>query len=97
MKNLSIARDTVDVYPTDSTLFSLWLLSGVAVLNGFSENGTFCGSSCTRIRENAEMLESLLKSFTSSEPSEQHLRTSLLVVNSPLINWYYCPLRLHSE
>lgn len=88
MKQSGISRDTTAVYSNDSTLFSLWLLHGVAVLNGFSENGIFHGSSGLRVRENANLLESLLKAFVLAEPNEQHLRVSLLIVNSLLTNWW---------
>lgn len=88
MKQLCIARDTISVFANDSTVFPLWLLNGVAMLNGYSENGTFHGTGSSRIRENSELLESLLKSFVISEPNEHHLRTSLLIVNSLLVNWW---------
>lgn len=88
MKQLSISRDATTVFPVDSTVFSLWLLNGVATLNGYSENGIFHGASSVRVRENAELLESLLKAFVLSEPNEQHLRVSLLIVNSLLNNWW---------
>lgn len=88
MKQLTISRDTTTVFPNDSTVFPIWLLNGVAVLNGYSESGIFHGPGGLRVRENANLLESLLKSFVLAEPNEQHLRVSLLIVNSLLINWW---------
>lgn len=88
MKQPSISRDATAVFPNDSTVFPLWLLNGVAILNGFSENGIFHGPGSLRVRENAELLESLLKAFILAEPGEQHLRVSLLIINSLLINWW---------
>lgn len=88
MKQLSISRDVTAIFPNDSTVFPLWLLNGVAILNGFSDNGIFDGASSLRVRENSDLLESILKAFVLSEPSEQHLRASLLIVNSLLITWW---------
>lgn len=88
LKQLNISRNSTDVFPIDSNVFSLWLLNGVAILNGYSENGIFHGSSSIRVRENSELLETLLKSFVLAEPSEQHLRVCLLIVSSLLINWW---------
>lgn len=88
MKQLCIARDTTSVFPNDATAFPLWLLNGVALLQGYTENGTFRDTASVRIRENSELLESLLKAFAISEPNEQYLRVSLLIVNSLLINWW---------
>lgn len=84
---LSIKRETIDIHPNDYTLFSLWLLNGVAALNGFTEDGHFQGNCNPRIRENTELLENLLKSFIATEPNEQQFRVTLLVVNSLLNNW----------
>ena len=87
MKQSCVSRDTTAVFANDSTIFSLWLLNGVATLHGYSENGIYA-SDCTRIRENAELLESLLKALVLAEPSEQHLRASLLIVNPLLTTWW---------
>lgn len=87
MEKLSIKRETVDIHPNDYTLFSLWLLNGVASLNGFTEDGKFVGNGNPRVRENTELLENLLKSFIATEPNEQQFRVTLLVVNSLLNNW----------
>lgn len=87
MGKLSIKRETVDIHPNDYTLFSLWLLKGVAALNGFTEDGNFQGNCNPRVSENTELLENLLKSFIVSEPNEQQFRVSLLVVNSLLNSW----------
>lgn len=83
----SIARDTNNIYPKDYTLFALWLLNGVAMLHGFNENGTFIGSTNGRVRENSELLDSLLKAFTATDISEQNLRASLLIMQSLLLTW----------
>lgn len=88
MKTPCISRDTTSVFPNDSTVFPLWLLNGVATLHGFSENGIFHGPDSLRVRENSELLESILKAFVLAEPDEQHLRVSLLIINSLLINWW---------
>lgn len=84
----TISRDTANIYPKDYTLFSLWLLNGVAMLHGFNENGSYIGSSNGRVRENAELLDSLLKAFTSGDISEQNLRVSLLIIQSLLLTWW---------
>lgn len=84
----SIARDTNNIYPKDYTLFALWLLNGVAMLHGFNENGTFIGSTNGRVRENSELLDSLLKAFTATDISEQNLRASLLIMQSLLLTWW---------
>lgn len=83
----SVSRDTPKIYPKDHTLFALWLLNGVAVLHGFNENGAFVGSTNHRVRENSELLDSLLKTFTATDISEQHLRSSLLIIQSLLLTW----------
>lgn len=88
MKQLSIARETTILFANDSIVFPLWLLNGIVMLNGFSENGIYHGTGCVRVRENADLLESLLKSFVISEPNEQQLRASLMIVNSVLIDWW---------
>lgn len=88
MKQLSISRDTTTIFPNDSTIFSLWLLNSIVTLYGFSENGIYHGSGCMRVRENGDLLESLLKAFVLSEPNEQQLRASMMIVNSLLINWW---------
>lgn len=88
MKQLCISRDSTSVFASDATIFPLWLLNGVATLNGYFENGTFRGADSPRIRENSELLETLLKAFIISEPNEQNLRASLLIVNSLLLNWW---------
>lgn len=88
IKQPCISRDTTAVFPNEPTIFSLWLLNGVAMINGYSENGTFHGPCSIRVRENSELLETLLKAFVITEPSEQHLRASLIIVNSLLINWW---------
>lgn len=85
---MNVKRTIVDVHPNDYTLFSIWLLNGVAMLHGFTEDGCFQGNLNVRVRENTELLESLLKSFVASDPSEQQLRVTLLVVNSLLNNWW---------
>lgn len=88
IKQPCISRDTTAVFPNDPTIFSLWLLNGVAILNGFTENGSFHGPISIRVRENPELLETLLKAFIVTEPSEQHLRASLIIVSSLLVNWW---------
>lgn len=88
MKQLCISRETTTIFPNDSTVFALWLLNGIVTLYGFSENGIYHGSGCMRVRENADLLESLLKAFVLSEPNEQQLRASMMIVNSLLINWW---------
>lgn len=88
MKQSCISRDTTTIFPNDSTVFSLWLLNGIVQLYGFSENGIYHGSGCMRIRENANLLESLLKAFVLSDPNEQQLRATMMIVNSLLINWW---------
>lgn len=88
MKQLCISRDTVAIFPNDSTMFSLWLLNGIASLQGYSESGIFHGGHGVRVRENADLLDSLLKAFVLAEPSEQHLRAALLIVNSLFANWW---------
>lgn len=88
MKQPSVSRESTTLFPNDSTVFPLWLLNGVAVLHGFSENGIFHGTSSIRVRENSDFLESLLKAFVVAEPNEQHLRIALLIVNSLIINWW---------
>lgn len=84
----TISRDTANIYPKDYTLFSLWLLNGVAMLHGFNENGSYIGSTNGRVRENVELLDTLLKAFTSNDISEQNLRVSLLIIQSLLLTWW---------
>lgn len=88
MKQLCILRDTRTIFPNDPNVFALWLLNGIVTLYGFSENGIYHGSGCVRIRENADLLEALLKAFVLSEPNEQQLRATLMIVNSLLNNWW---------
>lgn len=88
MKQLNISRETTTLFPNDATVFSLWLLSSIVALYGFSENGIYHGSGCIRVRENADLLESILKAFVLSEPNEQQLRASMMIVNSLLITWW---------
>lgn len=39
----------VNVQPKDPIEFSAWLLNGVAKLYGYSDSGTYIGSSCLRV------------------------------------------------
>lgn len=83
----SVERGTVNIYPNDSLLFSIWLLKGVAVLNGYVEDGFFAGPTCNRVKEHSDLLESLIRSFLASEPHESNLRSCLLTVNTLLTEW----------
>lgn len=91
-EKLGIRRSGVDIHPNDYTVFSLWLLNGVASLYGFTEDGFFQGNINPRLRENTELLESLLKSFIATDANEQQFRVTLLIVNSLLNNWYVISL-----
>lgn len=87
VKQQNITRNTINIYPNDCVLFSLWLLNGVAILNGFTEDGVFNGATCLRVKENNDLLESLIRSFINCEPSEQHFRTCLLTISALITEW----------
>lgn len=82
-----MTRDSISIYPNNFVLFGIWLLNGVNSLLGYTENGFYHGSSSSRSKDNFEMLESLLRSFISSECIEQNLRSCLLIVNNLLTEW----------
>lgn len=82
-----MARDSITIYPNDFILFGIWMLNGVNSLFGYTDNGFYHGSSSSRSIDNFEMLESLLRSFISSECTEQNFRSCLLIVNNLLTEW----------
>lgn len=86
-KLYTVGRESISIYPNDSLLFSIWLLNGVAVLNGFNVDGLYVGPTCSRVKEHADLLESLIRSFIASESQESNVRSYLLISNSLLTEW----------
>lgn len=45
----NVKTDEKNILPKDQIEFSVWLLNGVSKLHGYTENGTFVGSSNLRV------------------------------------------------
>lgn len=84
----AVTRDSHAIYPNDFVLFGIWLLNGVNNLLGFTESGYFQGAASARAGDNFELLESLLRSFTSAECAEQNLRACLIILGQLLTEWW---------
>lgn len=81
--------ESVDLksYKTDEH-FVVWLLTHVAKLHGFDENGTFISSYHTRIEDNYGLLDNLMKSFIQSEPKEENFRVLLVMIIPIITDWW---------
>ncbi|XP_037046760.1 protein MMS22-like [Bradysia coprophila] len=76
------------VQPKDDIEFSAWLLNGVSTLYGYSDSGTFVGSSSLRSADNYELLEGLTRKFLNSDPAEELLRMFMCLTIPLMYEWW---------
>lgn len=67
--------------------YSLWILSGVAKLHAFSEDGIDNGKTSYRIDSNYSLMETLIKMVFESNPSEDQLRFFCCLMVPIIADW----------
>lgn len=79
-----------EVLKEKNPVFSLWLLSHVAQLQGIDETGNYFDATSKRITPNMDFLESKLKSLLNSENSNMETVHLCLLNIEPLVNVWWC-------
>lgn len=67
--------------------FSIWMLLDVAKLQGYSKNGNEIGKSHSRDEPSFDKVETTLKTFLNSDPTEDDLRVFLILLTPLLVEF----------
>ncbi|XP_033336521.2 protein MMS22-like isoform X1 [Megalopta genalis] len=79
----------------NTELFCLWIIYNLSLLYGYSSDGLYLGSNCSRIRPNYEQLEKILKTYISKggkdgerDEIDEELRIMIPLLNTIVTNWW---------
>ncbi|XP_043263204.1 protein MMS22-like, partial [Colletes gigas] len=94
-RNVSDTRKSYNLAPCkNSELFCLWIIYNLSLLYGYSVDGTYLGSKCSRIRPNYEQLDKILKTYVSKggkdgerDEIDEELRIMIPLLNI-ITNWW---------
>lgn len=76
-------------FPNNNTAhYPIWILMGVAKLQGYSKNGIEIGKSHIRVQPSFEKVETIIKTFLNADPPENELRSFLLLITPLLIEFW---------